>query len=175
MYKFDWHKMVTSWQKLGYPLLGKWTIHDHQTLPYCLYNTFSWTYKTQVLWGSVFLPLQISTKVLSINLWYSLGTHDYVYQTESIFHHWILLPMASLMQDAMKTTSSQITFLFKFHMNALYMITLSCLMYKMNSNNCSFGVNLVGCLVAIWASLMDFAWAWMVGTLMLLIHRMLTN
>lgn len=46
--------------------------------------------------------------------------------------HQISLPLASLMQDAMKITSSQTTILLQFYRNALFMIMLSCFMYKMN-------------------------------------------
>jgi len=42
-------------------------------------------------------------------------------------------PIASLMQDARKMTSSQTTFFDQFYTNASYMETLSCSMYKMNN------------------------------------------
>jgi len=52
-----------------------------------------------------------------------------------------------------------------FWQECVYIITLSCFMYRMNWNNHYFGFNLVSYLITMWALLVDLAWAWMVKTL----------
>lgn len=64
----------------------------------------------------------------------------------STIHHQIPSPMASLIHNAMKITSSHITFLPQFY-----------------RNGCCCGFNLVGHPITMKASLMDLAWAQMVG------------
>jgi hypothetical protein len=66
---------------------------------------------------------------ITLELWnvYTKGSPFQV-----VIGHQISSLLASLMQDVMKITSSQIAMLLQFYRNALFMITLSCFMYKMN-------------------------------------------
>jgi hypothetical protein len=43
-----------------------------------------------------------------------------------------------------------------------YMTTLTCFTYKMNWNNCWFGVSLVNCPTTMWVLLVTWTWVWMV-------------
>jgi hypothetical protein len=58
--------------------------------------------------------------------------------------HWISLPCALLIHDAMNNASSHNADLDQFHMNVSYLMTLSCFMYKMKLNRSCLGVNLDG-------------------------------
>jgi hypothetical protein len=54
------------------------------------------------------------------------------------------------MQDAMNMASSQTTFFDQFHVNASYMETLSCFIYKMNWKRHCFKVNFERHPIQIW-------------------------
>jgi hypothetical protein len=94
-------------------------------------------------------------------LLFSPKTHIWIYQevwehvSSCTMGHWISFPIASLMQDAIKMSSSQITFFDQFHIIASYMETLSCFIYKMKCWRCCFRVNFEGPIVRMWWSLVN--------------------
>ncbi len=54
--------------------------------------------------------------------------------------------------------------LLQFHMKASYTTTLSCFIYKMDWSKYWSKVSLINHPSKMWTSLLDFTWAWMVGT-----------
>ncbi len=130
--------------------LGKWTNIDDQQPQYSL-NKSSFAHWTKpcgpiIARFATFDDHAINEPNATLEFYQIRAQHNLLL----CVGHWISSPIASLMQDAMKMTSSQTTLFDQLHTNASYMKTLSCLIYKKNQRNCCYGVTLKLCIVWIW-------------------------
>jgi len=135
---FDYHKILTPWNDLGYPRSKSmnnpwWSTTIMLFMQYIFFHPWN-----QFQWVGLFQGIWILMKIPSINPMQPWNYGNCVAKTRhsSIVGHRISLVMVELMQSAIKMPSSFIAFLFQFHRNASYLVTLSCFIINMK-----FGAN----------------------------------
>ncbi len=166
VWMFNYCKILTSWNNLGYSRSKYMNNPRWYTTIVLFMQHIFFRPLNQLRWVGLFQGLRILMRVPSINPMQPWNCVSCVAKTwcSSIVGHQISTAMAELMQDAIKMPSSFIAFLFQFHKNASYLVTLSCFIYNMKLSKHFSKVNLDGCLEMWCGSLVDLAWPMRVET-----------
>jgi hypothetical protein len=154
----DCCKILMSWNDLGYPRSEymnnpRWSTTTMLFMQYILFRPLN-----QLQWAGLFQGLTnfgestINKSNSALELW-KLCSQDLTFFNNG--------PPNFIGNSGIDARID--AFLFQFHKNSWYLVTLLCFIYNMKLSKCCFGVNLDGCLEMWCGSLVDFAWLMMVG------------